>query len=726
MNNKLLVFLFMFLFIGNIFAENIPEERAKIIAKNFYFDRINAIDNKDFASIKLTSVDFRNEYFHVFNVGRDEGYVVVSADDRAIPILAYSFEMSFETNPNFDFFLNMYQEQIKYARENNVSSSDFIKRKWKKLINFSFENTKDGEIASVNPLIFTKWNQSYPWNAMCPADVAASDGRVPVGCVATAAVQVMKYYNYPEYGIGSHSYYASGYGTQSVNFGSTFYDWQNMPNEANGGISSVCIDALATISYHCGVSIDMGYGADGSGAYTQNLANVLPLYFGYSYEASAITKASYSSDNAWVNDIKEQLDAKRPMVYAGNPEDGTAGHAWVCDGYQIEDGQDAYFHMNFGWGGSGNGYSTLDNIITYATGGGSQGDFNMYQKAIINLYPDDSDYPYHCNSNNYIGGIEGSFDDGSVNEDYQSGNNCNYIIEPTCAAIYSFVELNFDKFDVNFGDILKVYDGNSSDGEILGEYTYGDTILPNDKIYSTKGNGMFINFTTDELHNASGWNASYKTNLCPTEKEFGEKNAVLNDGSGLCVYGASSCKYILNPNDATTFTLNFSEFDMANDGYDQLRIYRNSIFNSVATYSADNPPTIGEDIVINDAQKIIIKFLTNGSHNGDGWTFNYTSDGTDNNVGIIEKESNKLFENFNIYPNPTKDFINVSFDNENLQDIEIDFYNALGKKVYSEKLNNFSGSYEKNIDFSRMPEGIYFLKMKTENGSINKKVLLIK
>jgi len=124
--------------------------------------------------------------------------------------------------------------------------------------------------------------------------------------------------------------------------------------------------------------------------------------------------------------------------------------------------------------------------------------------------------------------------------------------------------------------------------------------------------------------------------------------------------------------------------------------------------------------------KIIIKFLTNGSHNGDGWTFNYTSDGTDNDVGIIEKESNKLFENFNVYPNPTKDFINVSFDNENLQDIEIDFYNVLGKKVYSEKLNNFSGSYEKNIDFSRMPEGIYFLKMKTENGSINKKVLLIK
>jgi hypothetical protein len=199
------------------------------------------------------------------------------------------------------------------------------------------------EAASAGPLLSTKWNQGQYYNASCPVDAEGTDGHVPVGCVAVAMAQVMKYHNYPVTGTGSHSYSHPVYGTLSANFGATTYNWASMPDSLSKYDSDV-----ATLLYHVGVSVEMDYTPDQSGAYMSDAAYALETYFKYSNSLSYVWKSSYSTDE-WTTILRTEIDNKRPILYSGH---GTGGHAFVCDGYSGSD----YFHFNWGWGGSEDNY----------------------------------------------------------------------------------------------------------------------------------------------------------------------------------------------------------------------------------------------------------------------------------------------------------------------------------------------------------------------------------
>ena len=125
-------------------------------------------------------------------------------------------------------WLEGYKAEIRYAIENDLSVSPEIESRWQVLK--SGEGIKSQTMASsVAPLIATKWDQSPYYNELCPYDNLQDETTV-TGCVATAMAQVMKFWNYPEKGSGFHSYNHSTYGTLSANFGSTTYDWANMPD----------------------------------------------------------------------------------------------------------------------------------------------------------------------------------------------------------------------------------------------------------------------------------------------------------------------------------------------------------------------------------------------------------------------------------------------------------------------------------------------------------------
>lgn len=180
----------------------------------------------------------------------------------------------------------------------------------------------------------------------------------------------MNYWNYPTMGTGTHSYVHPTYGTLSANFGATTYGWASMPDP---GSASSYNTALATLLYHCGISVDMNYGPTGSGASTAQVANSLVSYFGYASSANYIVRSSYS-DDAWKGILIAELDAGRPMEYRGS---GTGGHAFVCDGWQATD----HFHFNWGWGGSADGYYYLDNLNPDGA------NFTNYQGAVIGIQP---------------------------------------------------------------------------------------------------------------------------------------------------------------------------------------------------------------------------------------------------------------------------------------------------------------------------------------------------
>jgi hypothetical protein len=254
---------------------------------------------------------------------------------------------------------------LRYIIEKKTGSSEEIKNKWLELEQGK-KSTKS--TAAVVPLIQTKWNQAPYYNELCPLD-PETNRRTYTGCVATAMAQIMKYWNYPANGTGFHSYNHESYGTIPANFGSTTYNWASMPNSITGSNS-----AVATLMFHCGVSVDMDYGPDGSGAYTSAIAPALKTYFGYSSSAEEKRRSSYT-DLQWKELLKTELDAGRPLHYAGY--DVNVGHAFICDGYDIND----LFHFNWGWGGSADGYFAISMLNPFTC------EFNSNHKAVIGIQP---------------------------------------------------------------------------------------------------------------------------------------------------------------------------------------------------------------------------------------------------------------------------------------------------------------------------------------------------
>ena len=296
-------------------------------------------------------------------------YAIVSAEDNFYPVLAYSDEGLTNINnlpPAFYYWLDNYSTQIKQIREAELEYPENVQL-WQSLIEGSYQNTFRTE-RSVAPLVTTMWDQGWPYNALCPVDSQGSGGHVYAGCVATAMGMVMKYWNHPQTGVGNESYYCPGYGYQSANFGNTTYLWDQM-NDTAGATEAEYLP-IATLLYHCGVAVHMGYSVDGSGAQSTDAAVAFVDHFRYP-NAQYVMKSSYTEAN-WNNLLTAQVDNGCPVYYSGyDPAEG--GHAFVMDGYDTTN----HFHFNFGWSGSGNGYFYTSN----------PGGFTDNQSAIINTIP---------------------------------------------------------------------------------------------------------------------------------------------------------------------------------------------------------------------------------------------------------------------------------------------------------------------------------------------------
>lgn len=394
---KKIFLIFFILLISGVtaFAKNVDSVTAKTVATNFYLENTSGTErqNLNLELVYTSRIESFNpvamltgeNLYYVFNVHSNtgSGFVIVSGDDIVIPVLGYSNEAAFQPtdlSPEFSKWMENYKNQIGFAKEQKLTATLEIEKNWSRLISGDLLPLTRG---SVSPLLKTNWDQGTYYNALCPYNSILSK-RTYTGCVATAMAQIMKYWEYPTHGSGFHSYYCSFYGNQSADFGSAKYDWASMPNSVTSSNN-----AVATLMYHCGVSVDMDYGVDGSSAYVisstspvQNCSEyAYKMYFGYVSSLQGLERKDYT-DGAWKNLLKTDLDNSQPVQYAGFGSGG--GHTWVCDGYNSSD----YFHMNWGWGGSSNGYFVLDALNPGSLGaGGGTGGFNSDQQALIGIKP---------------------------------------------------------------------------------------------------------------------------------------------------------------------------------------------------------------------------------------------------------------------------------------------------------------------------------------------------
>jgi hypothetical protein len=372
MKKTLSVMLMLALFVGQLIASPVDVNTARQLGLKY----VQGNASKQVAELDLAytqTTESGTNALYVFNF--EGGYMIMAADDVAQPILAFGEEGCFDANNIPDglaYYLRHYARQIEYAVTHNMTAEPEIVEQWEQIRRYGVIRSERSMRGNVAPLISTNWNQDSPFNAYCPSGHGGPGGRAYAGCVATAMSMVMKKWNWPDHGQGSHSYTPTGYTTQSVDFENTYYQWNNMPDVVNNGN----YQAVALLMYHCGVSVDMQYGSDGSGAHSQDVPDAIFNYFRYTKQASRLDRDLYSRYE-WEEILISNLMEGFPMYYSG--AEGNSGHAFVCCGYRESDRK---FYFNWGWSGFNNNYFAIDALNTYS------GNFNDYQGVIIDMIPD--------------------------------------------------------------------------------------------------------------------------------------------------------------------------------------------------------------------------------------------------------------------------------------------------------------------------------------------------
>lgn len=373
-----LVFLISICLYGN----PVSPTNALRVAENFLIS--NSGKGQGFSLADVTDqTDFQE--FYIFSNTSGTGFVLVSADDCVQPILAYSMDnnIDFPLPFHIENFIEQYEAEIAFAKEHGVRATNEIVEQWSELLmgNYTPRNT-----LSVEPLLSTTWAQSPYYNDLCPM----SDGVYTLtGCTATATAQIMKFWNWPETGTGSYTYTDPTFGQQSADFSSAHYNWDMMPNALTDSSSADEVTSVATLMYHLGVAVEMEYGFNGSSAFTQSSGyedlpcaeNALKKYFDYKNTLHSVYK-DIVGDNVWISTLTAELNAGRPILESGI---GTAGHAFVCDGYD----NNGLFHINWGWGGLYDGYFAHNDLSPQGSGSPHY-TFNDKQIITIGIEPNTS------------------------------------------------------------------------------------------------------------------------------------------------------------------------------------------------------------------------------------------------------------------------------------------------------------------------------------------------
>lgn len=385
---KTLLFLLAFLPIC-LFAENVSLEQARKIAEDFLQRRLS----------RASSVSLRMVYdgetqnsrsmgtppaLYVFDNTHQPGFVIVSGDDAAYPVLGYSYESDFPEGPlpaNIESWLQGMKEQINALRSRGTVSSA------------SSRAGSEGDV--VVQLGTPKWNQDAPYNGETPI---INGKHAYTGCTITAVAIAMRYLKWPEVRtkvIPAYETYTNKLNVPAREPGAP-YDWDNMLLEYKSGeYSDAQAAEVARLMGDVCSMMQADFKADATAAGPSYIIEYLVNYMDYDKTARFCQRYQYTKDD-WYNLMKNELDNNRPIIYSGykNDKDGnaTVGHSFILDGYTTTD----YFGVNWGWSGYCDGYFKLDAMEPSGSGIGGNGDhYNDQQNAVIGLKKNEgSDWTY--------------------------------------------------------------------------------------------------------------------------------------------------------------------------------------------------------------------------------------------------------------------------------------------------------------------------------------------
>lgn len=850
----LLLSLVALIFMG--YATNVvPVSEAMKVSRNFLSERMGSMEAQNL-ELTLTYTQYDEEgnpLFYRFQVG-EKGFIIVSATELASPVLGYSLESNYQTGTGADFYAEKFTDQISYLIK-NPEASVAKKADWDHYKSFSLNTKSVKKSPYVEPLITTEWDQFPYYNQYCPATPLAqysegyanNDCRSMVGCVAVTMGNIMNYYRYPTQGYGRHMYIPREmsddgellytFPLQDVNFGASHYNFDAMPKRIDP-YGKVYHGELAKLLYHCGVSVDMKYGSvsgsGGSGSQTEKALESMQNYFSYSQAAQykRITDVVTSTATAhnWIDMAKEELDAHRPIFFAGTCHDTvTGGHAWIVDGYTtfydttytttdythdstiavpqtvtlydtlthtetiitydtishldslnnividsintittpvtIIDtivGHDSivyvnqtisvldssittqnihdatYFHTNWGWGGSGNGYFLLTNQVS-----ASYGNFNLKdsEQMLIKLCPGDSAaVAKPAISNSRVTSSAGTISDGAGHVKYAKNSHRTWMVACPDADTYTFT---FSKIKLKEGDEVIVYNGSTETSgikkRVSGNYrmsacsdysSHGDAIhgdFPGENLpssFNVKSDSVLVVFTSTENsetdygfvlnYNVSAFKNSFST--CSEADVFTSNwHDVMTDKAGNEVGNNNSyspntiCTWVLRVPYSAGYTFAFEKFDLAAGDFVDIYDYtdaNNPAF--IARYDIYNMPTLNTAFNV-DKSKLLVKFVSDTWEQGTGFELGYWQI-----YGVNDRNS---FEDVNLYPNPASEKLNVAITTNEAQTIHAKVVDVTGKVVFSDRFNHNGNEQLFSIPVNNMSKGVYFLNLESEKGN---------
>lgn len=321
--------------------------QAKAIAAKFAAQKGGSVKNAARRSLTCARASQADMPYYVFNQGDNQGFTIVSADDELPEIVGYADSGAFDNGnvpEGLAAFMEAYTKTATAILAGDKDATDNLDE--------LSAIRRTGKATAVSPLLGSiAWDQTEPFNNLCP--LWNGTDRAVTGCVATAMAQVMAYYKYPDKLQADIPSYKYRYEltTEAIPKGET-YDWGNMlPRYASDSYTEAQANAVAKLMLHCGTAVQSMYGpSTGANVKPEHLAK----FFGYDADLMQLVWRKAVTLDKWVELLDGELQAGRPILYAGSSASG--GHQFVCDGRD----ENGLYHINWGWGGSDNGYFDIN------------------------------------------------------------------------------------------------------------------------------------------------------------------------------------------------------------------------------------------------------------------------------------------------------------------------------------------------------------------------------
>lgn len=611
------------------------------------------------------------------------GFILLSADRDIIPVLAFSFYSTTresDYNPGFFAFTNTRNKQISAIKKQKIKNPKAI-ADWSRMLSGNKIPVRN----EVLPMLQTQWNQGVYYNQYCPADPAGPDDKCLTGCVATALGQLMNYFRWPLQGVGQYTSQDTVYGDLSVDYSAARYNYNEMATKLIRQN-----DEAAKLIYNIGVSVDMHYGPDGSGMTNHKAAYTMKTFFQYGDSAVYAFRDNVNWD--WDSMLVSYINRGIPLYYAGWADTAlVSGHAFILDGHQ----DSTYFHFNWGWGGSYDGYFYIDNL----TPGGA--DFTLKHEAVLNIMPSGT-YPYYCHGTDTLTSLDGTIDDGSGPlHNYLPGADCYWLIQPNDSV--KSITLEFLKLSTeNSNDVVTIYNGATTSSGVYG--TYSGSTLP--QLMTLNKKAVLVHFTSDAQNESAGFLLKYSattyTYCTNTLVTMTDDNGVINDKSGSFDYHNSSfCRWKIQPVSQLPILIEFTELDLSSEDAVKITKLDGTV---LQTYSGNILPEV---YLVNDPAAIVLFSSTSTFHAG-GFELHYRT----SPAGMDEIEGTPV-----IYPNPADQLLEI----ESIEESTICIYDIWGRQVKSQTM---LAKGKNQVEVGYLSPGIYQLVISTPERRTGKTLII--